>query len=274
MNKLGMLPAIGVCLATFASAWCSFAAARHEDAGLPRRACVDLGGGLCLEFSFVPAGVFQMGSPEEGGDGDETPQRRVEIARPYYMGVFEVTQAQWERVMGNNPSRFRGDSLPVDSVSWYECQRFLMRLSELTGRRFALPTEAQWEYACRAGSTSRWSFGDVPSELGEYAWYEENSGGKTHPVGEKRANAFGLHDLYGNVAEWCADWYANPYPPGPAVDPAGPSSGVSRTIRGGAWGDAADSVRSAYRSANGPDGAHDGVGFRCVLLSAEEKETR
>jgi formylglycine-generating enzyme required for sulfatase activity len=196
---------------------------------------------------------------------DETPRHKVTLTQPFFLGKCEITQEQWTQIMGHNPSHFKGAKLPVDSVSWNDCQRFFGKLRDKTGRTFALPTEAQWEFACRAGTATPWNSGDQAATVGDHAWFDKNSGGTTHPVGKKKANAWGLHDLHGNLGEWCADWYANPYPKNDAVDPAGPPAGDSRVVRGGAWGDDPTNLRSAYRNANGPDGAHNGIGFRCVM---------
>jgi formylglycine-generating enzyme required for sulfatase activity len=236
---------------------------------------VDLGGGVTMEFVLIPRGAFQMGSfMEAAGDADETPRHQVTLTQPFFLGKYEVTQEQWTRLMGSNPSRFKGAKRPVDTVSWNDCQRFLEKLHAKTGRTFTLPTEAQWEYACRAGTDLRWNIGDQPTSFGEHAWFIQNSGKTTHPVGEKKPNAWGIHDLYGNLGEWCADWYANPYPKGDAVDPQGPPAGQSKVIRGGAWGDDPINARSAYRNANGPDGAHDGIGFRCVMVVETPREAK
>jgi formylglycine-generating enzyme required for sulfatase activity len=229
---------------------------------------IDLGGGVAMEFVLIPAGSFVMGStPYAAGDADETPDHKVTLTQPFLLGKHEVTQEQWTAVMGKNPSHFKGPKLPVDTVSWNDCQQFFAKLREKTGRTFSLPTEAQWEYACRAGSKARWRFGDQPDALVDYAWFNKNSGNVTHPVGTKKPNAWGVHDLYGNLGEWCSDWYGNPYPKGDATDPQGPPSGQSKVIRGGAWGDDPINARSAYRNANGPDGKHDGIGFRCVMAA-------
>ncbi len=236
----------------------------------PARVSLDLGGGVTMEFVLIPAGSFPMGSAEETGDADETPQHRVTLTHAYYLGKHEVTQEQWTKLMGDNPSHFKGATLPVDTVSWNDCQHFLSRLREKTGRACSLPTEAQWEYACRAGTTTKWNFGDTDAAVAEHAWTESNSGGTTHPVGQKKPNAWGLHDLQGNLGEWCADWYANPYPKGDATDPLGPATGPSRVVRGGAWGDHPNNARPAYRNCNGSDGAHDGIGFRCMLPVDDE----
>jgi formylglycine-generating enzyme required for sulfatase activity len=244
----------------------------HAQAASAKTERVDLGGGVTMEFVLIPSGSFQMGSLPETGDADETPRRQITLTQSFWLGKYEVTQEQWTQLMGANPSRFKGAQLPVDTVSWNDCQRFLAKLHEKTGRNFSLPTEAQWEYACRAGGTTRWTVGDQPASLEDYAWFNKNSGDRTHPVGEKKANAWGLHDLYGNVGEWCADWYGNPYPQGDATDPRGPPNGQSKVIRGGAWGDDPINARSAYRNANGPDGAHDGIGFRCVMAVENPRE--
>ena len=163
--------------------------------GVPREIAVDLGKGVKLEMVLIPAGEFLMGSPDSDKDAypDEKPQHRVRITKPFYFGKFLVTQEQWEAVMGNNPSHFKGPKNPVEDVRWEDCQQFLGKLNaKVGGGKFQLPTEAQWEYACRAGSTTRYCFGDDESKFGEYAWYEMNSGNTTHPVGEKKPNGWGL----------------------------------------------------------------------------------
>jgi formylglycine-generating enzyme required for sulfatase activity len=228
-------------------------------------------GGVPMEFVLVRAGSFLMGSAESVGVDDESPARRVTITRDFYLGKFEVTQAQWEKVMATNPSRFRGSNRPVETVSWNDCQIFLAKLAAATGRRFALPTEAQWEFACRAGTTSRWSFGDEESQLSDYAWSGVNAGGETHPVGTRRPNPAGLYDMHGNVGEWTADGYEKHLAfRGATVDPQQPlSAGHSPVWRGGAWGDNPDFLRSGYRNVSGVDTAQAGIGLRCVLLATE-----
>ena len=180
----------------------------------------------------------------------------MRITKPFYLGKYLVTQEQWEAVMGNNPSRFKGPKNPVETVSWDDCQQFLDKLNAKVGVRggkFQLPTEAQWEYACRAGSTTTYCFGDDESGLGEYAWYATNSGGRTHPVGEKKPNAWGLYDMHGNVWEWCQDWYdGSYYANSPTDDPTGPTTGSSRVFRGGSWRERARGCRSALRVASCP----------------------
>jgi formylglycine-generating enzyme required for sulfatase activity len=230
-------------------------------------ATLDLGSGVTLDFVLIPAGSFAMGSDETAGSDDESPRHRVTISRPYYLGRTEVTQEQWSALMDANPSKFRGAQLPVDSVSWLDCQAFLARLHVKTGRTVALPTEAQWEYAARAGAATAWSFGAHEAPAADHAWFADNSGGTTHPVGQKKPNAWGLYDMSGNVAEWCADWYSkHTYSDPGLLDPAGPATGDSRVVRGGSWGDATDYLRCAYRNCNGPTGATWATGLRVVLL--------
>lgn len=211
----------------------------------------DLGGDVKMEFVLIPAGSFMMG--DEQGNENEKPVHRVTIAKPFYLGKHEVTQEQWERLMGRNPSSFKGPGNPVENVNWHDCQTFLKRLHQklaATGARFHLPTEAQWEYACRAGGSCTYCFGDAEENLGEYAWFNDNADCKHHPVGQKKSNAWGLYDMHGNVWEWCADWYgACYYSQSPATDPIGLRCGVTRSLRGGCWAGAAPCCRAAYRHA-------------------------
>jgi formylglycine-generating enzyme required for sulfatase activity len=207
-----------------------------------------------------------MGSPsdEAGRLPDEGPQMRVTISKPFWLGATEVTQKQWTTVMGANPSKFNGGDLPVEQVSWNEAVEFCRKLNERAsqalpaGYAFMLPTEAQWEYACRAGTTS-----DKRDEVDAMAWYGQQNGLGTHPVGTKRANAWGLYDMLGNVWEWCRDWKAT-YPGGSVRDYAGPSTGNVRVMRGGRWGDQVQSCRSAHRGAAAPD-SRSYTGFRVAL---------
>ena len=214
-----------------------------------------------MEFVLIPAGEFLMGST--AGDGDERPVHRVQIAQPFYLGKYAVTQGQWEAVMQNNPSRFTGDpTRPVEQVSWEDVQAFIQRLNSQE-TRYRLPTEAEWEYAARAGSTTAYSFGDDAAELWRYAWYSETAGDATHPVGQLQPNAWGLYDMHGNVWEWVQDWYG-PYTAASAVDPEGPASGSDRVIRGGSWFYDAGDCRSAYRRIADPGDRSDNLGFRLV----------
>lgn len=192
-----------------------------------------------VKLLLIPPGEFLRGShaSDEVASTSEKPPHLVRITRSFYLGMYPVTQAQWEQVMGTNPSHFRGADRPVDNVSWEDSQDFIRRLNNLVaerGRVYRLPTEAEWEYACRAGTTSRYYFGDDDSLLGEYAWYSDNSGRQTHPVGQKSPNPWGLYDMHGNVSEWCSDWYSEYYTTrSPIDDPTGPRTGKHRVLRGG-----------------------------------------
>jgi len=186
------------------------------------------------------------GGAEAYSQGDERPQHRVRITKPFYFGKYPVTQGEWEKLMGNNPSSFKGDDqLPVDTVTWNVCQEFVKK----AGSGMRLPTEAEWEYACRAGSTSAFYFGDKAEELGDSGWYEANSEQRTHPVGQKTPNGFGLYDMHGNIWQWCQDWYgADYYSRSPSDDPTGPGTGEFRVLRGGAWYHYAHFCRSGSRN--------------------------
>jgi len=179
------------------------------------------------------------------------------------LGKYEVTQAQWLAVMGNDPSYCSGDSHPVEQVSWTDVQSFFAALNTATDQTFRLPTEAEWEYACRAGTSTRYYWGDDPSysEIGSYAWYSGNSGSVTHDVGQKLANSWGLYDMIGSVWEWCQDWYGS-YAGGAVTDPTGPASGSYRVLRGGAWSTYDYGCRLAYRNGSYPSGADYLIGFR------------
>jgi len=221
-----------------------------------------------MKLIYIPPGEFMMGSPDSEKDrhSDEGPQHRVRISKGFYMSVTEVTQAQCKAVMGSNPSSFQGDDLPVEQASWNDAIEFCNKLSQKEGKGYRLPTEAEWEYACRAGSTTRFYFGDGDSQLSHYAWYDVNSGSKTHRVGKKKPNAFGLYDMHGNVLEWCSDWYdAGYYSQSPGDDPKGPSTGQYRVFRGGRWGSSANSCRVAARNFLTPVDCSFSLGFRLVL---------
>ena len=201
-----------------------------------------------MKFKLIPAGTFTM------GDGDDA--HDVTLTKPFKMGVHEVTQAQYEQVMGVNLSKYKGADNPVENVSWDDAVEFCRKLSELpaekaAGNVYRLPTEAEWEYACRAGTTTKYSFGDDESKLGDYGWFSENSGTKPHPVGGKKPNAWGLYDMYGNVWEWCQDLYGD-YPSGTVTDRTGAAQGSYRVGRGGGWLDPAEVCRSAFRGRDSP----------------------
>jgi len=221
---------------------------------------IDLGKGVKLEMVLIPAGKFKMGShaSEEGRDTIET-QHVVILTKPFYMGKYEVTQEQWETVMGNNPSYFKGAKLPVTDVSWDDCQKFIKKLNGVTKGKYRLPTEAEWEYACRAGTTTAYSFGSKITPK------DANYGGskieKEVEVGSYKPNAFGLYDMHGNVLEWCEDWDAA-YPKESVIDPKGPATGDYRVLRGGSYfPDPDSSLRSAFRL-RFADGGWCLVGFR------------
>ena len=239
-------------------------------------------GALGIEMIEIPAGRFMMGSPksEKGRDDDER-QQEIVISLPFLAAEHEVTQGLWKKVIGSNPSHFKncGDDCPVEKVSWHDAVEFCNRLSEREGltpvyrirgkdvtwnkraNGYRLPTEAEWEYACRAGTTTRFYTGNSDSDLGRAGWYRGNSGNKTHPVGQKAHNAWGLYDMHGNVWEWCWDWYGN-YSGKTVSDPAGPSSGSLRVYRGGGWRYVARRCRSAYRDRYDPGIRYYDLGFR------------
>ena len=220
---------------------------------------ITLPGGAELELVYCPPGEFMMGSPstEEGRWRDET-QHRVWLTKGFWLGKYPVTQRQWRSVMGNNPSSFVGDDLPVDGVSWYDCQEFIKKVNVALECGARLPTEAEWEYACRAGTTG--VYGGT-GNLDEMGWFNGNSGNTTHPVGQKKPNAWGLYDMHGNVWEWCADWWGG-YPTDGVVDPAGTASGYERVLRGGNWHVGAQGCRTALRSKGILSYRHDDCGFR------------
>ena len=223
-----------------------------------------------MEFVFVPAGKFIMGSPshERGREADEGPQHEVEITASFFIGKYEVTQRQWQAVMGGNPSYFKncGDDCPVENVSWYDVQEFLRKINQMEGaEKYRLPTEAEWEYACRAGSQSAFGFGDHHKEIGEYAWCGGLNKLMTSPVGQKRPNSWGLYDMHGNVWEWCSDGMDyNYYGKSAKRDPAGPVDGFRRVFRGGSWNYGPLNARCAFRASDVPSDKHRDRGFRLV----------
>jgi len=245
-----------------------------------------------MELVEIPAGQFTMGAPPEqtGADADETP-REVTIGRPFYLGAHEVTQTQFERVMGHNPGYFRESVTkrpdtgrhPVENVTWEEAVEFCRRLSELpeekqAGRVYRLPTEAEWEYACRAGTTTAYVFGDTPERLGDHAWFDTNAETQSQPVGTRQPNAWGLHDMHGNVWEWCADWYSeSAYRTMEPRNPKGPSElasndptepGVAKRVQRGGSYLCSDlycvRYRPGSRGKGEPIAAHCHVGFRAA----------
>jgi len=215
-----------------------------------------------MEFRLIQAGSFMMGS--KNGDIDEKPMHRVTITKPFYIGIYPVTQAEYKAIMGTNPSWFEGDDKPIDYVTWYDAKEFCRQLSEKEGRTYRLPTEAEWEYACRAGTTTKYYWGDKINDA--YLWYKDNSDQQTHSVGEKLPNAWGLYDMLGNVYEWCEDWYDRDYySRSPWTDPVGPSSGLFRVLRGGSWFSYENAKHSAFRSNIAPSDTYHYIGFRVVM---------
>jgi len=238
---------------------------------------LDLGRGATMRLVLIPAGKFLMGSAksEPGHKDNEGPQREVTISKPFYMGVCEVTQWQWRAVMGTSPwgnsaSAKSGDNFAASYISWKKATKFCKALSKTTGRKVALPTEAQWEYACRAGSKMAFCFGDDASKLDDYAWYDDNADAKgekyAHAVCQKRPNAFGLYDMHGNVYEWCRDWYDGKfYAKAENVDPENTGKTKARVLRGGSWWTLNEHSRSANRSGGSVDERYDNNGFRVVV---------
>jgi formylglycine-generating enzyme required for sulfatase activity len=246
-----------------------------------------------MEFVLIPAGEFKMGTPSNDRlrNGNEDPIHRVKISNAFYMGKYEVTQKQWREVMGNNPSNFKGDNLPVEMVSWNDVQDFIKKLNEKEGgNKYRLPSEAEWEYAARAGTTTSYSFGDGESMLSDYAWYPENSGsrppekgdfsgynkkdfsdnkwnGRTHSVGQKKPNPWGLYDIHGNVYEWVQDEWHDDYNGAPTDGSSWKSGdGPLRVFRGGSWKWFAWYCRSVSRGGYMPDNNFNDLGFRLLRI--------
>jgi formylglycine-generating enzyme required for sulfatase activity len=250
-----------------------------------------------MKLVLIPPGEFAMGSPQSliqedsklhGGESwrrgtlpADAPQHRVKITNPFWLGATAVTQEEYQRVMGSNPSKFPGDpKKPVEQVSWYDAVEFCRKLSGMTGEnaaayRYELPTEAQWEYACRAGNLGPRYFSDRANPLpmaieekmlGEYAWCGD-ARGQTHPAGQKRANPWGLYDMYGNVWQWCQDWFDKDYyEKSPTDEPVGPPGGAARVRRGGGWDSPPSHCRSAYREGIAPKDRSGGLGFRVCQI--------
>ena len=239
---------------------------------------LDLGKGLSMKLALIPAGKFLMGSPKkERGGAFESPQREVTISQPFYMGVYEVTQSQWRAVMGSEPwdgkpGTKSGTNNPACYISWDDASKFCDMLSKTTGKKVMLPTEAQWEYACRAGSNTAYCFGDDASKLGDFAWYTSNASGKgkeyAHAVGQKKPNAWGLYDMHGNVWEWCRDWYDKKfYAKAKNVDPENTTESKARIVRGGSWSIDAFFCRAAIRYDSPPRQRSVFFGFRVLVYA-------
>ncbi|MEE0453958.1 MAG: formylglycine-generating enzyme family protein [Sodaliphilus sp.] len=221
--------------------------------------------GIKYNMVWVEGGTFRMGATSEQGSeiSDEKPVHSVTLSG-YYIGKTEVTQALWQAVMGSNPSYFEGDDLPVEQVSWDDCQEFIRKLNSLTGQNFRLPTEAEWEFACRGGNNSRGYKYSGSNYIDNVAWYDGNSGDKTHPVATKSPNELGIYDMSGNVWEWCADWYGD-YSSGRQTNPKGPYGGSGRVNRGGSWYNFARNCRSSIRIDDYPTYRDDLLGLRLAL---------
>ena len=272
---------LGLTLAAVLAVGCS----RPTAAIAPRTVTTKLG----IEMVALPAGTFTMG--DRSGDADEQPVHQVRISG-FLIDVCEVTQQSYEKLMGANPSKFKNPDSPVERASWvFAAQYCNMRSSlegftrcydpetyrcDFTADGYRLPTEAEWEYACGAGTTTPWSFGAGESRLAKHAWFKTNAEKTTHPVGQKEPNPWGLFDMHGNVAEWCNDFYAESYGHADGVqDPSGPASGEERALRGGSWRSSPDSCRSSARYSEPPGFAdvcfgYEAYGFRCVRRAPEE----
>ena len=243
-----------------------------------------LPGNVKLEMIWIEPGTFMMGSPnDEFGRNDNETQHQVTLTKGFWIGKYEVTQAQYKAVTGSDPSHFKGDDLPVEMVDWEESMEFCKKLTESLGGalpkgyKCSLPTEAQWEYACRAGTTSPLNNGksiqtreEKCDNLDEVAWYKFNSNGTTHPVGQKKPNAWGLSDMHGNACEWCLDWIGN-YPATPVTDPAGPDKGTQRSDRGAGWYWYPRQARSGHRGLYPPERRYFYLGFRLAIIPVVEK---
>ena len=230
--------------------------------------------GIGMEFAYVAPGSFDMGS--NSGRSDEKPVHKVTISKPYLMGKYEVTQSEYQKIMGSNPSKFRGSSNPVEQVRWTDdVEDFCSKLTSRersngnlkSGYVYRLPTEAEWEFAARGGVKSKGYKYSGSNSMDSVGWYEGNSGDKTHSVGQKSSNELGLYDMSGNVWEWCSDYYEKPYKPDSVVNPKGGVRGWDRVVRGGSWSSSARSCRSAGRNCIQPRGRTSILGFRLVLAS-------
>ncbi|MBQ2703065.1 MAG: formylglycine-generating enzyme family protein [Alistipes sp.] len=225
-----------------------------------------------IEMVFVKGGTFMMGAtPEQGRDAayDEKPAHSVTVS-DFYIGKYEVTQAQWEAVMGENPSHYKGENRPVESVNWNDIQEFIEKLNAKTGKKYRLPTEAEWEYAARGGDQSKGYKYSGSNNIDEVAWYDTNSASRTHIVGQKQPNELGLYDMSGNVWESCSDWYWSKYYKNALSDnPTGPATGSGRVLRGGGYSNYASSCRVSTRFFSGPSDRFLSCGFRLVCQPEE-----
>lgn len=237
---------------------------------LPETVTVQIASEVEMQFCLIPTGQFVMGSPpdEAGRHGDEGPQHEVTISKPFYFGQYEVTQKQWLALMDHNPSLFAGKmNNPVEQVTWNETQAYIEKLNALGIGTFRLPTEAEWEHACRAGTQTRFHWGDDPDYelVYQYSWFNPITHAKTQPVGQKKPNPWGLYDITGNVWEWCQDW-KGPYTADAKTDPRGPATGEVKCFRGSSWYDIPAMHRSANRHGHAVDERYSTVGFRLVKV--------
>jgi formylglycine-generating enzyme required for sulfatase activity len=216
------------------------------------------------EMVFVKPGTFTMGCTDDECYDWEVPAHQVTLTKGYYISKYLVTQSQWKAVMGNNPSYFKGKNLPVETVSWDDIQEFLTKLNEKSGKNYRLPTEAEWEYACKGGNQSKGYKYSGSNNVDDVVWYWENSKSKTHPVGTKAPNELGIYDMSGNVWEWCHDWYDD-YIDTPQTNPTGPDEGSVRVVRGGSWYYFARFCRVSHRDCNAPEDSFFNLGFRIAL---------
>jgi len=282
MKGMSIVVMSSLCMLPLCS--CDSRQSSNDSSKAAKKLTLNLGKGVTIKLALIPAGKFMMGTPagEKDRRNDEGPQREVTISKPFYMGIYEVTQEQYEQVMGTNPSKYKGKQNPVLDVSWSDALEFCRKLSQNTGKTVRLPTEAEWEHACRAGTKTRFSFGDDAVDLHNYgnycdksntahcAWQDKahNDGhDKEAPVGSFKPNAFGLYDMHGNAWEWCADWYDGKYYANANNrDPAGPDSGTQRVLRGGGCNDDPRNCRSACRGRYFPDFRGLFQGFRVVVV--------
>jgi formylglycine-generating enzyme required for sulfatase activity len=235
----------------------SFVDNSYED--IPKTLEVDLGESIKLDLMLIPEGTFKMGSFGNGRYENDMPRHEVTLTNPFYMGKYAVTQEQWQAVMSNNISYFKGGKMPVNQISWIDCKEFIKKLNAKTDGGYRLPTEAEWEYACRAGTTTEYSYGDTITP--KNANYDESNIGKPIAVGSYKPNAFGLYDMHGNVWEWCEDWYGD-YSPEAVTDPKGLATGKYRVLRGGAFSAYDLEARSCYRVFSLPTVRYFDLGFR------------
>lgn len=248
-------------------AWCAIAIAAFGKEEAPREElAVDLGKGVKLQMVLIEPGSFVMGDDTCG------PPHKVTISKPFYLGKYEVTEEEWQAVMGGKAADKAAAKRAMTRVSWDDCQKFLAKLNALAGKqggKFVLPSEAQWEYASRAGSAAAFCYGDNERELDKYAWFGAEHTISAHPVGEKKPNAWGLYDMHGNVWEWCQDRYGD-YDPAAATDPKGPDKGANRVMRGGGMYNSARECRSAHRSYFPPEVKLAILGLRVARIAADD----